>query len=39
MTYQGLKSDLDILQSSYQPYQDDPGAEMATEYVISKFMP
>ena len=25
MTYQGLKSDLDILQSSYQPYQDDPG--------------
>lgn len=25
MTYQGLKSDLDILHSSYQPYQDDPG--------------
>ena len=25
MTYQGLKSDLDVLQSSYQPYQDDPG--------------
>ena len=25
MTYQGLKSDLDTLHSSYQPYQDDPG--------------
>merc|ERR1719392_304843 len=25
MTYQGLKSDLDVLQSSYQPYRDDPG--------------
>ena len=25
MTYQGLHSDLDVLQSSYQPYQDDPG--------------
>ena len=25
MTYQGLHSDLDVLHSSYQPYQDDPG--------------
>ena len=25
MTYQGLHSDLDVLQSSYQPYQEDPG--------------
>ena len=25
MTYQGLHSDLDVLHTSYQPYQDDPG--------------